>query len=132
MERLLTISTIILLATTCTFLLAVAAYLLFKSRIRKHKKSAALKTESPLKKEIIPQIDHKTESNKPDNQPPSYVPRNLLSQQKETQLKAGQMKENASKISHEKIRNVQKFQKYTSAGYISPKEDKESKTLKWR
>ena len=132
MERLLTISTIILLATTCIFMLAVAAYLLFKSRIRKHEKSAALRTEFPLKTDIIPHIDLKTENNKPDSQPPSYVPKNLHSQQNEIQIKTGRMKENTSKISHEKIRNEQKFQKYTPEGYIPPKEDKESKILKWR
>ena len=133
MERLLTISTIILLATTCTFLLAAAAYLLFKTRVRKREKSAALQTDFPLTKEIIPPVDFKTVNNKPETQPPSYIPRNLhLQQQKGIQLEAEKMKENTSKILHQKIRSVQKFLKYTPEGNIPPKEDKESKTLKWR
>ena len=133
MERLLTLSTIILLATTCTFLLAAGAYLLFKSGERNRRKHNPLITNFPTNKEITPSIDFKVTGNEPKSQLPSYIPRNLHSQQpKETLLKTDELKENTSKILHEKIRNVQKFLKYTPQGFIPLKEDKESKTLKWR
>jgi len=128
MERLLILSTIILLAIICTFLLAVGAYLLFKARERKREKPTPLRTS-----EIIPPFDLKTEGFKPKEQPPPYIPRYLQSQQqKETPIEADKNKENTSKTLHEKIQSIQKFLKYTPEGYIPPKEDKNSKTLKWR
>src|SRR3989304_9527867 len=123
MDRLLILSTIILLATICTFLLAAGAYLLFKARERKREKPSPLRTDIPLKSENIPPFDLKTEGYKLKEQPPSYIPRHLISQQqKETPIEADKTKENTSKTLHKKIQSIQKFLKYTQEGYIPPKE----------
>ena len=129
MERLLVLATIILLATVCIFLLAAGAYLLFKVRERKRENSSSLQ----FPHEVAPSVDLRTGKQKLKGQPPSYIPKHLKSQQqKENQAEIDRAKEEASKTLREKIRSVQKFLKYTPEGYIPPKDDKDSKTLKWR
>lgn len=158
MELIPILSTIILVATISTFLLAIGAYVLYKVRERKGQKVAAhapaavkaelvtpgeAQSQQPEQVRIIPQpVFIEAEQPRPQRQPafaqsyrPSAQQRSQRWQGQPGQFNSGYQQKgfetpNYNRASGEGTSN--KFYKYTTEGYVSPKEDKQSGALRWR
>jgi hypothetical protein len=157
MELIPILSTIILVATISTFLLAIGAYVLYKIRERRGRQvaahqPAAVKAElvtpgeapsqQPEQVRVIPQpVFIEAGQPRPQRQPAfaqSYSPSAQRTQR--WQVQPGQFNSgyqqrafetpNYNRVSEEGPSN--KFYKYTTEGYVSPKEDKQSGALRWR
>jgi hypothetical protein len=121
MELIPVLSTIILVATISTFLLAIGAYILYKIRESKGQQAVApvpstVSADIYTPAEIPVQIPKQGPEIAPQ---PVYEPKPAPSRQTE-----------AGSYSQPK---EHKFLKYTSDGYIIPsKEEKTSGTLKWK
>lgn len=144
MELIPILSTIILVATISTFLLAIGAYILYKVRERKYQQSIEQRpskyqaevltpTESqvayvtPVPQKIYSEqpLAHTPEEMKSTPQPApaaftpppkEYVPSSVKSEV----------------LPKKKLTDEHKFMKYTSEGYITPKEDRSSGAVKWK
>ena len=122
MELIPVLSTIILVATISTFLLAIGAYILYKIREGKGQQSAVpipstVRADLYTPAETPVQIPKQGPEIAP--QPVYYEPKPAPSRQPE-----------AGNYSQTK---EHKFLKYTADGYIIPsKEEKTSGTLKWK
>jgi hypothetical protein len=135
MELIPILSTIILAATASTFLLAVGAYILYKIRERRGKRNIV---HSPMK--------YEAELLAPARDETEIIPDDLKLRQPDDLKKTKQnlnmvsMKEDAENKSHRELaqelkeakRIKSKFLKYTSEGYISPKDDKKQGIIRWR
>ncbi len=135
MELIPILSTIILAATASTFLLAVGAYILYKIRERRGKRNII---HSPMRYEAELLTPVRNENEK--------IPDELKSRQTDDFKKTKQnlnlvsMKDDAANKSHEELTQElkeakmikSKFLKYTSEGYISPKDDKKQGIIRWR
>ena len=108
MELIPVLSTIILVATISTFILAIGAYILYKIRERK-----GLQATAPVPSYIRGELYTPAETSAQVPQPgPAIAPRPAYFEPKP--------------VEH-------KFLKYTSEGYIDPsKEEKSNGALKWK
>ncbi len=144
MELIPILSTIILIATISTFLLAIGAYILYKIRERKYQHSIT-SMPSSYQAEVLTPAETQIPVVQPVPQKSYSEP--LISKSPEGFRKVQQPapaaftptpKEYApttvksEKVSQKKLTDESKFMKYTSEGYISPQEDKSSGAVKWK
>lgn len=150
MELIPILSTIILVATISTFLLAIGAYILYKTRERKSEEEivqqpptvkAELVTpyEAPVGKPVYEQpvygrqpiysgIDWRGEKISGRQYQPEYTPKPRPYGQQD---KSSEDQQNLRRRSGRPYQE-NKFMKYTSEGYVSPDQDKDSGAPKWR
>lgn len=149
MELIPILSTIILVATISTFLLAIGAYILYKIRENKGEQfqtappsqiKAELVTpdEAALPKSIY--IEQPVSSESQQMHQPLFL--NFEDEQKRKQKSAqytevpfetvNTKRETAYNRTSTKRNTENKFFKYTSEGYVSTKEDKTTGAMKWR
>ena len=155
MELIPILSTIILVATISTFILAIGAYILYKIREAKGQQASA-PVPSTIRAELLTPAEMQMEMQQPEQkiipqpiyiepQPvPVYQQRPVYAQQPMQQrVQMGpqyttQPRQYAD-AGYGDVKNYQpsktdsKFLKYTSEGYVSPsKEEKTSGALKWK
>ena len=148
MELIPILSTIILVATISTFILAIGAYILYKVREAK-----GVQTSTPQQSEVKGELVTPATAPKQD-QIPVYVekPYSYASQRQpifmkqEKQASQPRFTPQPQQYNAEKSKQATvvsgenrgksskpKFLKYTSEGYVTPQEDiKKSGALKWR
>lgn len=142
MELIPILSTIILVATIATFLLAIGAYILYKARERKSEEAVVQPPptvkaelvapyEAPVGRPVYEQpaygrqpiysgLDWRGEKISGQQQKPENTPRSYQQPGQNTGLRQG------------RPYTENKFMKYTSQGYVSPEQDKDSGDPKWR
>lgn len=150
MELIPILSTIILVATICTFILAVGAYILYK--IREGKQQYAYQTKpSTIKAELvvpnetaIGKVSVQSEQKRTLSVEPGITREEYTKQQQPSQSKLTpepkEYKAEEPKVEKQKVKlrtttrlsDENKFLKYTSEGYIPTQEDRSSGELKWR
>ena len=155
MELIPILSTIILVATISTFILAIGAYILYKIRESKGQQVSA-SVPSTVRAELITPAEMQVEMQEPEQkiapqpiyiepQPvPIYQQRPVYGQQPAQQrMQVGQQYAPQPKQyndagyndgkNYPPSKTDSKFLKYTSEGYVSPsKEEKTSGALKWK
>lgn len=139
MELIPILSTIILVATISTFLLAIGAYVLYKVREKKGQQmvaappatvSAELVTPQRIEEKVKPQPEYA----EPRPVPSGYsVPQPVyMAQPASPKITAQPVYPSRSSEYDRRRTRESKFLKYTTEGYVSAKEDKNVGTLKWR
>lgn len=145
MELIPILSTIILVATISTFLLAIGAYILYKIRERKYQRSVESGTskyqaevlmpaETPVSyvtpvpqkayaEQTISRTQEEERKTTPQPAPAAFTP--LPKEYTPSSVKS-------EKIVKKKLTDEHKFMKYTSEGYITPQEDRSSGAVKWK
>ncbi|NCS88126.1 MAG: hypothetical protein AUK34_14265 [Ignavibacteria bacterium CG2_30_36_16] len=161
MELIPILSTIILVATISTFILAIGAYILYKVREARGQQAIAPQAET-IRAELVTPAEIQQRQQEPrvmpqpiyiESQQPAVVERQpiFVNQQgrpspRSTQSRFAQvrprqyagsdyveMRGTARPQSNpETTPSETKFYKYTSEGYVPTKEDKNSGALKWR
>lgn len=148
MELIPILSTIILVATISTFILAIGAYILYKVREGKQQHTSAVKPAIVKAELVTPTNAQQTEQLRTNEQrqvrkvEPGIsreinIQERTPSQSRYTPEPRG-YKSSEEKVSKEKSRVEQrlsdenKFLKYTTEGYVSPEEDRNSGAVKWR
>jgi hypothetical protein len=151
MELIPILSAIILVATICTFLLAIGAYILYKVRESKGQQTFA-PVPSTIRAELVTPVEIQQPEQKIAPQPiyvepqsvPLYQQRPVYAQQPIQQRApigpqyASQPKQYAdagySDVKcYPQLKTDSKFLRYTSEGYVTPsKEEKTSGALKWK
>lgn len=155
MELIPILSTIILVATISTFILAIGAYVLFKVRERRGEKYF-VQNPANVQGELVTPEDSLAprdvfKENKPSQYPKRktlYVedfttnkrretipvaptePREYVTQKLHSTLK--KEADNIDNITSELKPDENKFLKYTREGYVPTSKDKSSEELKWR
>jgi flagellar basal body-associated protein FliL len=133
MELIPVLSTIILVATITTFILAVGAYILYKVRERKGQTVTPYSQRTVEAELVSPSVYVSVEPTKEN------INRRRVEQRRVVQdviLSSGKRQER--KIIKESADVTvessapEKFMKYTSEGYISAKKDQKTGALKWR
>ena len=150
MELIRILSTIILVATICTFILAIGAYILYKVREGKSQyayqtKPASVQGELVVPSDTIHPKDSimsergQIKTFEPGITREEYTKQHQPSQSKYTPEPRGYKieKENLEKQKvrvkpQERFSDENKFLKYTSDGYIPTQEDRNSGEVKWR
>ncbi len=156
MELIPILATIILMATISTFFLAVGAYVLYKIRERKGVKVEKLAPQTIKAELVTPDIlaeqapimaEQKQRAPAPKAferpNPPSYRPSmEPIFVQKKVQQPTPEeapAKQEAARpgpapapAPSRAASGEKKFMKYTSEGYVSPKEEKKQGSVKWR
>lgn len=145
MELIPILSTIILVATISTFILAVGAYILYKIRERKYqeapvhvpeKQQAELVEPEELPREKIyvedvvkpvtrvvrPEVRYRTVEQSDAFYSPQYVTRTERKPVKKTRVENDIVPEVPDS----------RFLKYTEEGYVAPEEDTDNGAIKWR
>ncbi len=135
MELIPILSTIILAATASTFLLAIGAYILYKIRERRGKRNI-IQPPIKLEAELVTPIRNGNEKfpdelrvHPSDDAKKTKQNLNLSSSKDEGDIKK---EKNLNSASNESRKPKSKFLKYTSEGYISPKDDKKTGNVRWR
>lgn len=150
MELIPILSTIILVATICTFILAIGAYILYKVREGKLQYGYQTKPASVQGELVVPSeaayTKDSTQSDRgiiknvePGITKEEYTKQRQPSQSKYTPEPRGYRIEE-EKFEKQKVRfkpqerfsDENKFLKYTSEGYIPTQEDRNSGEVKWR
>ncbi len=153
MELIPILSTIILVATIATFLLAIGAYILYKAREKRGSEAVVQQpptiraelvtpadvqvgkpvTEQPVygKQPLHPGIDWRGEKISGRQYKPEFSPRPRSFRQTEEQAKSAEEQQNVKPTQNKPFSNG-RFMKYTSEGYVSPAQDKNSGAAKWR
>ncbi len=160
MELIPILSTIILVATISTFMLAVGAYILYKVRERKGSQASA-QQPAEVKAELITpasapsQLPQPSERGMPQpgsQRQPIFIQQragqpqqrftpvaqpfagftNQARQYQGTEYTQQRGYESRGLTEEEKKNIDSRFMKYTSEGYVPAKEDKPSGALKWR
>ncbi|HCY76423.1 MAG TPA: hypothetical protein DHV28_10920 [Ignavibacteriales bacterium] len=150
MELIPILSTIILVATICTFILAIGAYILYKVREGKPQfayqtKPATVQGELIVPSEAVftkgPIVNEhgKIVQTEPGITREEYTKQRQPSQSKFTPEPLGYKLEE-EKVGKQKVKvraqerfsDENKFLKYTSDGYIPTQEDRSSGEVKWR
>jgi hypothetical protein len=131
MEIIPILSTIILATTASTFLLAIGAYILYKIRERRARKSI-IYHPAKFEAEFITPVrsgEERLRGGLREHQADDARNLNLISSEDDTEFK----KEKKINPAAGESKNVKsKFLKYTFEGYISPKDDKKTGTIRWR
>jgi len=149
MELIPILSTIILVATICTFILAIGAYILYK--IREGKPQFAYQTkpatvraelvvpsEAVISKETTTTVPQRTMQVEPGITREEYTKQHQPSQATYTPEPRGYKEEIRTQKQKVRVRpqerfsDENKFLKYTSDGYIPTQEDRTSGEIKWR
>ena len=124
MELIPVLSTIILVATISTFLLAIGAYILYKVREGKGQQVVA-PTPSTVNAELLTPAEAPVQV---PQQGPVIVPQPVYFEPKPTPS----YQQRPEDRNYPKAKE-HKFLKYTSEGYVIPsKEEKSTGTLKWK
>jgi hypothetical protein len=145
MELIPVLSTIILIATISTFLLAIGAYILYKIRERKGMRNS-VPVPSTVKAELLSPVESPVEVPGPiyvEPQPAASFKQQegSIKQQVEQKPRAVQYsfqtQQNSEPVSDQTGKSPQsekqRFLKYTTDGYIVPAKDKKSPgALKWK
>lgn len=151
MELIPILSTIILVATICTFMLAIGAYILYKVREGKVQQAYATKpsavkaelvTPATVTESRITQQERESELSKVRRVEPGISQEINIRERKPSQsrytpepraynLREDKPVKEKTKV-QQKFTDENKFLKYTSDGYVSPKEDRDSGAIKWR
>jgi hypothetical protein len=141
MELIPILSTIILVATICTFILAIGAYVLYKVREGKPQSAYQTKPSSVKAELVVPSeaVFSQDIAVEPGITREEYTRQRKPSQSKYTPEPRG-YKIEEEKIEKQKVRakpqekfsDENKFLKYTSDGYIPTQEDRNSGEVKWR
>lgn len=146
MELIPILSTIILVATICTFLLAIGAYILYKVREAKGEQTytpreAEVRGElitpvSAPQQERVPVFGERSYGYASQRQPIFVTQEKQASQPRFTpqpqQYNAERSNQGVSGDNQVKSTGS-KFMKYTTEGYVTPQEDnKNAGVLKWR
>lgn len=158
MELIPILSTIILVATMSTFILAIGAYILYKVREKRSRGAVAIPQPSTVKAEVIVPnvaVQHQPEmirgasqagyeqqyapmpyqqarqSQYAQQQPPRYTSETpqYMPGPGEADIVYGQQQEPDER---QQQHPDSKFLKYTSEGYVPAKEDKSQGALRWR
>lgn len=145
MELIPILSTIILVATISTFILAVGAYILYKIRERKYQEQTAPAPEmkhaelvepeelprekiyvedvvKPVSRVVKPEVRYQPVEQTDNFYSPQYVARTEREPVKKTKVER--------KIVPGETDS--RFLKYTEEGYVVPAEDSENGEIKWR
>lgn len=150
MELIPILSTIILVATICTFILAIGAYILYK--IREGKPQYAYQTKpSTVKAELVVPSEGvftkeaaigeqgRAITVEPGITKEEYTKQRQPSQSKYTpeprgyKLEEEKVEKQKLRVRlHDRLSDENKFLKYTSDGYIPTQEDRNSGETKWR
>ena len=148
MELVPILSTIILVATICTFILAIGAYILYKVREGRQQQTYTAKPDSvkaelvtPAGAQLTPQ--ERTQDQRQVKKSEPGISRELEIQEKKPSQSRYTPEPRGYKYSEEQVSKEKtkveqrlsdenKFLKYTSDGYVSPKEDRNSGAIKWR
>jgi len=131
MELIPILSTIILVATICTFILAIGAYILYKIRERKGEKTHYSRPSSVQAELVTPEeTDVSVESGyiRTSSERGAYPGRSPSYDEKTGYYPAAEEYERKNK----RKTTGRKFLKYTSEGYVPTEEDKNTGILKWR
>jgi hypothetical protein len=150
MELIPILSTIILVATICTFILAIGAYILYKIREGKPQFSYQTKPLNTKAELVVPSDFGITKDSttgergrslevEPGITREEYTRQHQPSQSRHTPEPRG-FKIEQEKVQKQKVRlrpqdrlsDENKFLKYTSDGYIPTQEDRNSGEIKWR
>lgn len=143
MELIPILSTIILVATICTFILAIGAYILYKIRERKGEQVPSPKPTSVRAELVTPEeTEYKGEEFEKPREVQTPVERKYVkSVPKAGVYPSGKEYQNAQPkfyraqeepVKNERARTGKKFLKYTTEGYVPTEEDKNTGVLKWR
>lgn len=151
MELIPILSTIILVATICTFILAIGAYILYKIREGKVQHAYATKPTTVKAELVTPATVAESSTTRQGAESQLREGRRVepgISQEFNTQgrrpsqsrytpeprpFKVREEKPTTEKTKvQQKFTDENKFLKYTSDGYVSPKEDRDSGAIKWR
>lgn len=150
MELIPILSTIILVATICTFILAIGAYILYKIREGKQQTAYYSKPSSTVQAELVVPGESPAAAQpiyREPRQPKHHQHQGITQDIFHPERKPSQShytpeprgyKFTEEKFSEEvgrtrgKLTDENKFLKYTSEGYVSPKEDRISEAVKWR
>jgi len=135
MELIPILSTIILVATICTFMLAIGAYILYKIRERRGEQynypppsSVHAELVTPEEMNVPVEPHHLKTAPKPGIRPGSaeyeVVKQEYYPSAKEEAARQEKVKKQKT--------TGKKFLKYTSDGYVPTEEDKNAGVLKWR
>lgn len=144
MELIPILSTIILVATISTFLLAIGAYILYKIRERKYQRSTEIQP-SKYRAEVVMPAESKVSYVTPIPQPviaEQHVPYSPEEMKKTSQPSPAAFTPPPKEYSpssvkaqvspKRKLTDEHKYLKYTSEGYITPQEDRSSGAVKWK
>ncbi|NWF50728.1 MAG: hypothetical protein HXY49_09310 [Ignavibacteriaceae bacterium] len=127
MELIPILSTIILVATISTFILAIGAYVLYKVRERRGTQQT-VQTQTTVQAEVLSPITA------PVQQPVYVEPRK--GQQPMQSVHTPKPKEypgpEQQQAPEQRVSSDGKILRYTSEGYVSTKEDKRGGEIKWR
>lgn len=150
MELIPILSTIILVATICTFILAIGAYILYKIREGKPQYSYQTKPQSIKAEVVVPSEINLTKEQTISEQGKSVITESGITREEYTRqhkpaqskytpeprgYKAVEIKPQKQKLRakySEQVSDENKFLKYTSDGYISTQDDRSSGEVKWR
>lgn len=144
MELIPILSTIILVATISTFLLAIGAYILYKVRERKYQRASEQRPTKYQAEVVMPaesQVSYVTPvpqqvfaeqrvaySPEEAKKTPQPSPAAFTPPPKEFTPSSVKTQEPPKR----KLTDENKFLKYTSEGYITPQEDRSSGAVKWK
>jgi hypothetical protein len=139
MELIPILSTIILVATISTFMLAIGAYLLYKIRESKGQQMVA-PIPSTIKAELFTPAETPAQEQQIAPQPIYFEPQPVpVYQQRPVGPQYAPQPRQYAEAGQNEIKNYPKaktesrFLKYTSEGYVTPsKEKKTPGTLKWK
>lgn len=133
MEIIPILSTIILIATICTFILSVGAYILYKVRERRRKNAAPAYERRVPAELIAPEVINKTEEEKIKKSVPFraerkksvMTPQVNISKESTVNVKVEDFTKKENILKKNEIRDLvsQRFMKYTSEGYKPAKDD---------
>lgn len=134
MELIPILSTIILVATICTFILAIGAYILYKIRERRGEQVQRTPPSSVRAELVTPD---ESEYASRDYVLPEAMKTPVEPQHVKKVSHPGVYPETEKEaIKYERIKTERttgkKFLKYTSEGYVPTEEDKNPGVLKWR
>lgn len=149
MELIPILSTIILVATICTFILAIGAYILYKIREGKQQTAYYGKPSTVQAELVVPGESPAAaqpiyqERRQPSRQQQSGITQDIFHPEKKPSQSHYTPEPRGYKFTEkkfsqergqtrEKLTDENKFLKYTSEGYVSPKEDRISEAVKWR
>jgi hypothetical protein len=128
MELIPVLSTIVLIATIMTFLLAIGAYILYKVRERR-----GVVATPPQPAWVTAELVTPVEATQPRMRTQRYATQPVFLETKPStsqEKTKSQPKPYAETEAGDKTEA--RFMKYSSEGYVTPKEDKNSGALKWK
>ena len=141
MEIIPILSTIILVATICTFMLSVGAYILYKIREKKHKSSAPAYEREVQAELIAPEVINKPQYDEARRTVPFrtekrkavLTPQTNKSKESASTMKVEEFTKQENILKRNEIRELvnQRFMKYTSEGYKPAKGDQDLGKAIW-